>query len=122
MKQSGELPGIAIFGGETTVTVRGTGLGGRNQEMALSAALAVDGLENVVVLSFATDGIDGPTTAAGAYAGGNTIQRARDSGLDPHHYLSNNDSYAFFDQLGTLIKTGPTGTNVNDISLVIVFA
>ena len=122
MKDQGVLPGIAILGGETTVTVSGSGFGGRNQEMVLSAALAIKGMENVVAMSVATDGIDGPTDAAGAYADGRTVQHAREAGIDPHQYLENNDSYSFFNKLGTLIKTGPTGTNVNDISLVFVYS
>ena len=89
--------------------------------MVLSTALAIEGLENVAVISFATDGIDGPTDAAGAYADGKTIQHARDVGINPRQYLAKNDSYSFFDKLGALIKTGPTGTNVNDISLVLVY-
>lgn len=121
IKNQGNLPGVAILGGETTVTVKGSGRGGRNQEMVLSAALAIEGMENVVVMSFATDGIDGPTDAAGAYADGKTIQRARDAGINPRQYLANNDSYSFFDKLSALIKVGPTGTNVNDISLVLVY-
>ena len=107
--------------GETTVTVRGDGCGGRNQEMILSAAQAVEGMENVVVMSVATDGIDGPTDAAGAYADGKTVWRAYKAGIKPQQYLRNNDSYSFFEALGALIKIGPTGTNVNDISLVLVY-
>ncbi len=114
-------PAIVILGGETTVTVKGSGRGGRNQEMALAAALALDGLENVVVMSFATDGIDGPTSAAGAYADGGTVRRAQALGLDAEAYLNNNDSFSFFKELGNLLETGPTGTNVNDISLALVY-
>ena len=122
LKERGDLPGLVIFGGETTVTVQGNGLGGRNQEMVLSAALALEGLNQVVFMSFATDGIDGPTDAAGAYADGNTVSRARTLGLDPYSYLVDNDSHTFFNRLGTLIETGPTGTNVNDVSVVIVYS
>jgi glycerate-2-kinase len=107
-----------LMGGETTVTVRGDGLGGRNQELALSAAIALDGVENVVVASFATDGEDGPTKAAGAYATGSTCQKAREAGLDPQEYLDSNNSNAFFSQVGGLLNTGSTGTNVNDLLFV----
>ena len=110
-----------LLGGETTVTVRGDGLGGRNQELALSAAIALDGVENVVVASFATDGEDGPTKAAGAYATGSTCQEARDAGVDPQDFLNNNDSNSFFSQLGGLLSTGATGTNVNDLLFIIKY-
>lgn len=108
-----------ILGGETTVTVRGNGLGGRNQEVALSAAISVDSVENVVVASFATDGEDGPTTSAGAIATGSTIPDARNASLDPQQYLANNDSNTFFERVGGLINTGSTGTNVNDLLIVL---
>jgi len=114
-------PACLILGGETTVTVRGQGKGGRNQELALAAALALDGWENVVVASLATDGTDGPTDAAGAVATGATASQARAMGLDPMTYLADNDAYPFFAALGDLIFTGPTGTNVNDLILVLVF-
>ncbi len=113
-------PACVIAGGETTVTLRGTGRGGRNQELALAAALALDGLEGVAVVCLATDGSDGPTDAAGACATGDTIARGRALGLAAADYLANNDSYAFFAQLGDLIVTGPTNTNVNDLILIIV--
>jgi hydroxypyruvate reductase len=112
-------PACLLFGGETTVTVRGSGRGGRNQELALAAALAVEGLDGVLVASFATDGSDGPTDAAGAFADGQTAPRARSLGLDPEGYLAANDSYTFFNTLGDLLRTGPTGTNVNDLVLVL---
>jgi hydroxypyruvate reductase len=112
-------PACIISGGETTVTVRGTGLGGRNQEFALAAALDIDGLKEVVVFSGGTDGSDGPTDAAGAIADGGTIERARPLGLDARAYLENNDSYSFFEKLGDLVKTGPTGTNVADVRLIL---
>jgi len=111
-----------LLGGETTVTVRGDGRGGRNQELALSAAIALDGVENVVVASFATDGEDGPTKAAGAYATGFTCQNARDAGVDPQEYLNNNDSNTFFSQVGGLLTSGSTGTNVNDLLFIIKYA
>jgi hydroxypyruvate reductase len=113
-------PGCVISGGEPTVTVRGAGLGGRNQEFALAAALDIAGLEGVVVLSGGTDGTDGPTDAAGAVADGTTVARAELSGMNAARYLANNDSYRLFDALGDLIKTGPTGTNVADVQIVLV--
>jgi glycerate 2-kinase len=112
-------PACVISGGETTVTVRGTGLGGRNQEFALAAALDIAGLKEVVVFSGGTDGTDGPTDAAGAIADGGTIERARLLGLDSRAFLENNDSYRFFEKLGDLVKTGPTGTNVADVILIL---
>jgi len=113
-------PACVISGGETTVTIRGKGKGGRNQEFVLAAAIAIDGLENVVILSGGTDGTDGPTDAAGALADGRTVSRAANQGLDAQEYLRNNDSYSFFNPLGELLKTGPTFTNVMDLQLVIV--
>lgn len=109
-------PACIISGGETTVTLRGSGLGGRNQEFALAAAIDIAGLENTVVLSAGTDGTDGPTDAAGAIADGHTAAR----GPEARRYLDANDSYHFFEALGDLIKTGPTGTNVMDIRLMLV--
>jgi glycerate 2-kinase len=116
-----DRPCCWLMGGETTVTVHGGGRGGRNQEVALSAALAIDGVKNVVVASFATDGIDGPTDAAGAVATGETYSRAREMGLDPQEYLNSNDAYNFFKQVGGLIELGPTGTNVNDILVALAY-
>ena len=113
-------PACVISGGEPTVTIRGQGLGGRNQEFALAAALDLAGLEDVAILSAGTDGSDGPTDAAGAIAYGSTISRAEALGLKPAEYLANNDSYRFFEALGDLIKTGPTGTNVADVQLILV--
>lgn len=113
-------PACIISGGETTVTIRGKGLGGRNQELVLAAAIDVDGLEDVVILSGGTDGTDGPTDAAGAIADGLTVKRAKSMGLDPERYLRENDSYHFFQALGDLLITGPTFTNVMDLRLVIV--
>jgi len=115
-----------LCGGETTVTVRGTGKGGRNQEFALVFALAIDGLKGAAMLSAGTDGTDGPTDAAGAMVDGDTIARARESGMDPLPYLSNHDSYTFFQQFDSAsgahshFKTGPTGTNVMDIQIVLL--
>lgn len=115
-----QKPAGIVAGGETTVTVTGKGVGGRNQELALAAALKLDGMDGVVVASASTDGVDGPTDAAGAIADGKTLVRARKMGLTPEEYLADNDSYNFFSQLGDLILTGPTGTNVNDVSTMIV--
>jgi glycerate 2-kinase len=115
-----KTPACVITGGETTVTIRGKGLGGRNQEFALAAALDIAGMPGTVILSGGTDGSDGPTDAAGAIADGKTISRATAGGLDPLAYLGNNDSYHFFEPLGDLLKTGPTNTNVMDLRLVLV--
>jgi glycerate 2-kinase len=114
-------PACVVAGGETTVTVRGNGLGGRNQEMALSAALEIAGLEDVMIIPLATDGTDGPTDAAGAIADGSTLRRAQEAGLSASQYLADNDSYQFFQQLGDLLITGPTNTNVNDLTFTFVF-
>jgi glycerate 2-kinase len=113
-------PACVISGGETTVTIRGKGLGGRNQEFVLAAAIDIDGLENVVILSGGTDGTDGPTDAAGAIADGMTKNRALEKGMTAEQYLQENDSYHFFELLGDLLITGPTHTNVMDLRLVMV--
>ena len=110
-------PGCLIAGGETTVTLTGTGKGGRNQEMALAAALALDGVRDTVFLSAGTDGTDGPTDAAGAMADGTTLTTARNQGLDAGAFLARNDSYDFFQSVGGLIITGPSGTNVMDLQI-----
>ncbi|MHB8565592.1 MAG: glycerate kinase type-2 family protein [Nitrososphaerales archaeon] len=104
-------PAAVVAGGETTVKVTGKGLGGRNQELALAASLGIRGLENVAIASIGTDGVDGPTDAAGAIVDGNTASNKESA----KRYLENNDSYHFFKKTGDLIITGPTGTNVNDI-------
>ena len=115
-----------LYGGETTVTVHGNGKGGRNQQLALVFGLEVDGLPGVAMLSAGTDGTDGPTDAAGAMVDGDTIAQAKKLGIDPQHYLGNNDSYAFFQQLDSAsgshshFKTGSTGTNVMDIQIVLL--
>ena len=109
-----------VVGGETTVAVVGKGRGGRNQEIALSAAIEIAGMDGVAVGSMSTDGVDGPTIAAGALADGTTLARSKECGLDAKVALSNNDSYSFFTKLGDGIMTGPTGTNVNDISIIVV--
>lgn len=111
-------PACVISGGETTVTLRGHGKGGRNQEFVLAAALDIAGLPRTVMLSAGTDGTDGPTDAAGAIADGSTLDRAE--GLDAPGALARNDAYPFFDSLGDLIRTGPTGTNVMDVHVVLV--
>jgi glycerate 2-kinase len=113
-------PCCLIAGGETTVTVRGRGTGGRNQEMALAAAMKIAGLEHTTIACCATDGVDGPTEAAGAWVDGSTVHRARQLGCDPGAYLAENDSHTFFQRVGGLIITGPTNTNVNDLTFVFV--
>ncbi len=113
-------PACVIAGGETTVTVRGNGKGGRNQELALAAAIEIAGIESVLLLSGGTDGTDGPTDAAGAFADGTTLARARARGLDARVFLANNDAYHFFQPLGDLLMTGPTNTNVNDVIVMLV--
>lgn len=114
-------PACLVVGGETTVTLRGKGRGGRNQEMALAAALALAGWPNLLITCFGTDGSDGPTDAAGAFADGQTVARAQAAGLAPVEYLSHNDSYNFFAALDDLIITGPTNTNVNDLTFILVW-
>ena len=113
-------PACVISGGETTVTIRGKGLGGRNQEFVLASALEIQELKDVVVLSGGTDGTDGPTDAAGAIADVNTVVRAEQLGLDATAYLEDNDSYHFFEKLEDLLITGPTNTNVMDLRLILV--
>jgi glycerate 2-kinase len=112
--------GVLIWGGETTVEVRGSGRGGRNQELALAAAMAIEGEAGITIAAVATDGIDGPTPAAGATVDGETVGRGRAAGLDPAEALRNNDSHTFLAACGALLATGPTGTNVNDLTLAIV--
>jgi len=111
-----------IYGGETTVTVKGDGAGGRNTELALAFAREISGIDGITFLSGGTDGTDGPTDAAGAIVDGDTIPGARAKGLDPEDYLSRNDSYNFFKETGDLIITGPTGTNVMDIQIALIEA
>jgi len=108
---------VLVAGGETTVGVRGSGAGGRSQEFALSAAVELAGQMGMAVLAAGTDGIDGPTDAAGAFADGTTCSRAAALGLSPGDHLENNDSYPFFRALGDLVVTGPTGTNVADLAI-----
>lgn len=114
-RSSRERPFCLIAGGETTVTIKGQGKGGRNQELALAAVEELSGLQDVMLIALATDGDDGPTDAAGAVVTGESAARATLLGLDAAEYLSRNDAYPFFDALGDLLKPGPTGTNVNDL-------
>jgi glycerate-2-kinase len=109
-----------ISGGETTVTVKGHGLGGRNMELALAFALGVEGAEGIALLSAGTDGTDGPTDAAGAIVDGQTAVKARARGIEPEKYLTDNDSYHFFQEAGGLFRSGPTGTNVMDMQVMLV--
>jgi len=109
-----------LSGGETTVTVRGQGKGGRNMELALAFAIEIEGQPDITLLSAGTDGTDGPTDAAGAIVDGKTVARAREKGLDPREYLDNNDSYTFFKTCGGLFITGATGTNVMDLQILVI--
>ncbi len=113
-------PACLLSGGETTVTLHGKGLGGRNQEFALAAAFDIAGTSPIVALSAGTDGTDGPTDAAGAISDSHTIERAASLGINAKWSLADNDSYHFFDRLNDLVKTGPTGTNVMDIRVLLV--
>ncbi|MFP4643800.1 MAG: glycerate kinase [Spirochaetales bacterium] len=112
-------PCAVLIGGETVVSVRGNGTGGRNQEMALAAAISIAGFENTVVLCLASDGTDGPTDATGGLVDGGSAARIRGAGLDPRELLANNDSYRALEASGDLLRSGPTGTNVNDIAVVL---
>lgn len=114
-----ETPCVLIAGGETIVRLRGDGKGGRNQEAALAAALGIEGLESVVILCAGSDGTDGPTEAAGGLADGGTARRIR-AVTDPEALLDQNDSYHALSIAGDLVVTGPTGTNVNDLMLVLI--
>lgn len=114
-------PACIITGGETTVTLRGKGIGGRNQELALGAVIELAGLEDIALITLATDGGDGTTDAAGAVITGETLQTAQSLNLDPSSYLARNDSYNFFNPLDALIKSGPTMTNVNDLAFLFTF-
>ncbi len=124
-KSAPAAPVCLVAAGETTVRVTGEGRGGRNQEVALGAALTLNELARpddppLLVASAGTDGIDGPTDAAGALADASTVRRARALGLDAARALADNDAYPFFDRLGDLVRSGPTGTNVMDLMLVLV--
>ena len=116
-----ERPLCLIAGGETTVTLRGQGRGGRNQELALAAVRELAGIPDVLLIALATDGEDGPTDAAGAVVSGDTFSRGMALGLMPEDYLANNDAYNYFERLGDLLKPGPSGTNVNDLFFLIRF-
>jgi glycerate 2-kinase len=116
-----QRPFCLLAGGETTVTLKGKGQGGRNQELALGAVDVLAGLQDVILVSLATDGEDGPTDAAGAVVTGESAQRAESLGMDAADYLSRNDAYTFFEALGDLVQTGPSGTNVNDLVLCFAF-
>lgn len=109
-----------ISGGETTVTVKGSGKGGRNIELALAFAMEIKGASGITFLSAGTDGTDGSTDAAGAVANGQTVEKALSIGLDPRDYLADNDSYTFFKKIDDLVITGPTGTNVMDIQIILI--
>jgi glycerate 2-kinase len=116
----GPEPRCLIAGGETTVTVKGSGKGGRNTELALAFSLAIEGKEGITLLAAGTDGTDGPTDAAGAIVDCTTARKARAMGIEPRDYLENSDSYTFFDRAGGLLRTGPTGTNVMDIDIILL--
>jgi glycerate 2-kinase len=113
-------PACILSGGETTVTIRGQGLGGRNQEFVLAAAIALDGFGPFTIFSAGTDGADGPTDAAGAFANERCIAGARELDIDARQFLANNDSYHFFGHMHGLVKTGPSGTNVMDVRILLV--
>lgn len=117
---TGIKPACLLWGGETTVTIKGNGLGGRNQELVLAAGLALPSHLNAFVLAIGTDGTDGPTDAAGAFTNYEQMQLAKQMGLKPDLFLNNNDAYHFFEQVNGLIKTGPTQTNVMDIVMVFI--
>lgn len=117
LKQSGK--NAYVYGGETTVTLKGGGLGGRNQEMALRAAIELKGKDNIVFASVGSDGTDGPTDAAGGIADGDTYRKMKEKGIDPEAELKNNNSYYALGAADALIVTGPTGTNVNDLTLIL---
>ena len=119
-REEGAGPLALLWGGETTVHVRGGGQGGRSQELALAAARALDGIPDVTLASVGTDGTDGPTDAAGAMVDGETLARARRLGLDAADALARNDAYPLLQATGDLVRTGPTGTNVGDVVLVLV--
>jgi glycerate 2-kinase len=113
-------PCVILSGGETTVTVRGTGRGGRNAEFLLSLAVALDGAAGIHAIACDTDGIDGSEDNAGALVGPDTLARAAGLGLNPRALLGNNDGHGFFSALGDLVQTGPTRTNVNDFRALLI--
>lgn len=118
--QGCKMPVCIISGGETTVTVKGNGIGGRNMELALSFAVEIEGIDDITLLSAGTDGTDGPTDAGGAIVDGDTVRKAKSLGINPLEYLDNNDSYNFFKKIDGLFITGPTGTNVMDIQIIVI--
>ena len=120
VKQGLKASRCIISGGETTVTVKGKGLGGRNMELALAFAMEIEDIDGITLISAGTDGTDGPTDAAGAIVDGKTVGKSRTAGLDPEVYLNNNDSYNFFRKIDGLFITGPTGTNVMDIQIIVI--
>ncbi|MCA1784596.1 MAG: glycerate kinase, partial [Desulfobacteraceae bacterium] len=113
-------PACLLSGGETTVTIKGSGTGGRNTELALSGAITLAGTAGILLLSAGTDGTDGPTDAAGAFAGGDTVSRAEAMGLSAEKHLADNNSHPFFAALDDLLITGPTRTNVMDMQILLV--
>ncbi|MBO8139131.1 MAG: glycerate kinase [Thermosipho sp. (in: Bacteria)] len=115
-----KIPACIIYGGETVVKVRGNGKGGRNQELVFSAALEIEGMKNIVIVSVGSDGTDGPTDAAGGIVDGETIVKIKRLGKNPYEYLENNDTYNGLLISGDLLKTGPTGTNVNDFGFLLI--
>lgn len=119
-KKPGSKPMMLLFGGETTVTLKGNGKGGRNQELALSAALEMVNLEGVLIASFGTDGNDGSTDAAGAFADNKTVLKGKKRQLDAKDFLDCNNSYEYFSKIEDLIISGPTGTNIMDVQIVII--
>lgn len=116
-----QRPCCLVAGGETTVTIRGDGLGGRNQELALAAVEPLAGYEELIFVALATDGGDGPTDAAGAVVSGATLSRGKQLDLEPREFLGRNDAYHYFEPLDDLLKPGPTQTNVNDLVLLFAF-
>ncbi|MGH7445525.1 MAG: MOFRL family protein, partial [Longimicrobiales bacterium] len=121
LRARSNAPRVAVIaGGETTVTVRGNGRGGRNQELALAGAIELAGTSDILVASFGTDGIDGPTSVAGAVADGESVARAGERSVDAHGSLADNDAFGFFGCLHDLLLTGPTGTNVLDVQIALV--
>ncbi|MFL5382175.1 MAG: MOFRL family protein, partial [Longimicrobiaceae bacterium] len=116
----GDAPLALLLGGETTVTVRGSGTGGRNQELALALAIELDGADGIVAASLGTDGTDGPTDAAGGMIDCETLARGAARGLDARDHLERNDAHPFLRATGDLLVTGPTGTNVCDVVLLLI--
>ena len=119
-KHQGQGKTALIMAGETVVHVKGHGLGGRNQELVLSQAEHLRGMQDVLIMSLGSDGTDGPTDAAGAYADGNTYEKLMEAGVDYQETLNDNDAYHALEKIDALIKTGPTGTNVNDIMIALI--